>query len=307
MPRTAVKKTQPADDLSADEEALEKVEPRFDRALDTYLREISSHPLLSASEEVALAIRIEAGDEGAKRRMIECNLRLVVSIAKRYFSALSGMTSLDLIQEGNLGLMRAAEKFDYRRGYRFSTYATWWIRQAVQRAMGEQQRAIRLPVHIAEEVVALRRAQQRLFVQLGYEPSVAELALALKMSVAHVRDLLDWQEDALSLDAPIAEGDDGFSFADVLEDGKTPPVDSLSQQSEMQASIAAALAHLVPRERQIVEMRFGLAGRDSCTLEEVAGVFHLTKERIRQIEVKALQHVQRLLTASAVETLAESA
>ncbi len=306
MPRTAVKKTQPADDLSADEEALEKVEPRFDRALDTYLREISSHPLLSASEEVALAIRIEAGDEGAKRRMIECNLRLVVSIAKRYFSALVGMTSLDLIQEGNLGLIRAVEKFDYRRGYRFSTYATWWIRQAVQRAMGESQRTIRLPVHIAEEVVALRRAQTRLFVQLGHEPGVAELALALKMSVAHVRDLLDWQEDAVSLDAPIAESEDGFSFADIIEDRASAPPDSLSQQSELQALIAAALTHLVPRERQIVEMRFGLSGRDSCTLEEVAEVFDLTKERIRQIEVRALQRVRQLLGMRAVE-LMESA
>ncbi len=280
--------------MSAEILEEEEIEDNNDgRALDDtvkqYLKEIGRYPLLTAHEELYLAERIANGDDAARKKLIEANLRLVVSIAKRYSS--QGLPLLDLVQEGNLGLMRAAQKFDYRRRNRFSTYATWWIRQAISRAIAEHSRAIHIPVHVVELIYKLKRISRRLYQETGHEPSPEQIAEEVGLTKERVLDLMSMAEPPISLDAPLAD-DDQYHLADILEDQNsiTPP-DAVSNQW-MLDHIAHALATLHPRERQIIEMRNGLQDGHTYTLEEVSRAFQLTRERIRQIEVKALRKLR---------------
>ena len=250
-----------------------------------YFKEIGKVPLLTAEEEVSLAKRIERRDMEAKRKLIEANLRLVVSIAKRYVGR--GMPFLDLIQEGNLGLMRAVEKFDYRRGFKFSTYATWWIRQAITRAIADQARTIRVPVHMVEQINKLIRVQRQLLQDIGREPTPEEIAAEMDTTEAKVREILKISQDPVSLETPIGEEHDA-QLGDFIEDeDATMPVEAVGEimQKEELDSVLSTLTH---RERKIIELRFGLKGGHPRTLEEVGQKFGLTRERIRQIEVKTL-------------------
>ena len=250
-----------------------------------YLKEIGKVPLLSAAQEVSLARRIERHDMVARRKLIEANLRLVVSIAKRY--SWSGMPFLDLIQEGNLGLLRAVEKFDYRRGYKFSTYATWWIRQAISRGMANQARTIRVPVHMVEQINKLIRAQRKLHSDIGREPTPEEIATEMASTPTRVREILKISQQPLSLESPIGE-EEQSQLGDLIEDeDAVAPIEAVSEimQKEELHRVLAALTH---RERTIIELRFGLGGEQPRTLEEVGQRFSLTRERIRQIEVKTL-------------------
>jgi RNA polymerase primary sigma factor len=250
-----------------------------------YLRQIGKVPLLSAAEEVALAKRIERKDMEAKRRLIEANLRLVVSIAKPYVGR--GLPFLDLIQEGNLGLMHAVEKFDYRRGFKFSTYATWWIRQAISRAIADKARTIRVPVHVIDTINRMTRVERELGMSLGREPTPEEIAAAMSLSPARVSELLQIRQEPVSLEAPV--GDQEVSqFGDLIEDADAaPPLETVA--STMQSEeLDALLATLTNRERLIIQLRFGLHGEEPQTLEEVGQRLGVTRERIRQIEAKAM-------------------
>jgi len=262
-----------------------------------YLKEIGKVPLLTAEEEVSLARRIERHDRDAKRELIEANLRLVVSIAKRYVGR--GMLFLDLIQEGNLGLIRAVEKFDYRRGYKFSTYATWWIRQAITRAIADQARTIRIPVHMVETINKLIRVQRQLLQDIGREPTPEEIAAEMGTTPLKVREILKISQDPVSLEAPIGEEEDS-QLGDFIEDAEAAvPVEAVSEimQKEQLDHVLGMLTH---RERKVIELRFCLDGGHPKTLEEVGRAFGLTRERIRQIEAKTLaklkasREVQRL-------------
>ncbi len=250
-----------------------------------YLREIGRVSLLTAAEEVSLARRIERNDMSAKQQLIEANLRLVVSVAKRYSGR--GMSFLDLIQEGNLGLIRAVEKFDYRRGYKFSTYATWWIRQAVTRAIADQARTIRVPVHMVETINRLSRVQRQLLQELGREPSIAEIAEELEMTEDRVREIQKVAQEPISLETPVGEEDDS-ELGDMLEDkaivAPSEAVGDLLQREDL----AQVLDGLSYRERKVLELRFGLRGEEPRTLEEIGRRFGVTRERIRQIESKTL-------------------
>ena len=250
-----------------------------------YLKEIGRVPLLTAEEEVALAKRIERQDMEAKRRLIQANLRLVVSIAKRYVGR--GMLFLDLIQEGNLGLIRAVEKFDYRKGYKFSTYATWWIRQAITRAIADQARTIRIPVHMVETINKLIRVQRQLLQDRGREPTPFEIAKEMDTTPEKVREILKISQEPVSLETPIGEEEDS-QLGDFIEDSDAvAPVDAVSDivQKEDLAQVLGSLTH---RERKVIELRFGLKGEHPRTLEEVGQKFGVTRERIRQIEAKTL-------------------
>ena len=250
-----------------------------------YLREIGQVSLLTGAEEVSLARRIERNDIGAKQDLIEANLRLVVSVAKRYVGR--GMSFLDLVQEGNLGLIRAVEKFDYRRGYKFSTYATWWIRQAVTRAIADQARTIRVPVHMVETINRLSRVQRQLVQDLGREPSNAEIAEELEMSEERVREIQKVAQEPISLETPVGEEDDS-ELGDLLEDsGAVAPPEAVttSLQREQLGLVLDGLGH---RERKVIELRFGLRGEEPRTLEEIGRRFGVTRERIRQIESRTL-------------------
>jgi RNA polymerase primary sigma factor len=250
-----------------------------------YFREMGKVPLLTAIEEVSLAKRIERGDMAAKRKLIEANLRLVVSIAKRY--GWGTMPILDLIQEGNLGLMRAVEKFDYRRGYKFSTYATWWIRQAITRAMADQARTIRIPVHMVERINKLMRVQRQLQASIGREPTPEETAAEMGISPAQVREIIKISRDPVSLHAPVGEEGDS-QLGDFIEDeDAVSPVEAVSEIMRV-AEVDRVLAALTHRERKVIELRFGLKGEHPRTLEEVGQKFGVTRERIRQIEAKTL-------------------
>ena len=284
-------------DLRARLEDLKRVESDSavaDSGLDSlrlYLRSIGRVPLLSAAEEVALAKRIERGDVLAKQHMVEANLRLVVSIAKGYMGR--GLTFLDLIQEGSLGLIRAVEKFDYRRGYKFSTYATWWIRQAVTRAIADKARTIRIPVHMAEKLNRVIHTERQLIQQLGREPTPAEIAAELELPSTEVREILRMAQQPISLEKPVGDEDDS-ALADFVEDiGAESPFETASE-SLRRESVGRVLAVLPRREREVLEMRYGITGGRSRTLEEVGRAFNITRERVRQIENRTLKKLQTL-------------
>jgi RNA polymerase primary sigma factor len=276
------------------------VEPSLD-SLRLYLRAIGRVSLLTAEQEVLLARRIERGDMRAKQQMIEANLRLVVSIAKSYLGR--GLTFLDLIQEGSMGLIRAVEKFDYRRGYKFSTYATWWIRQAVTRAIADKGRTIRIPVHMVEKLNKVVHVERQLIQQLGREPTPEEIARELETTVREVRDVLRMAQQPISLEKPVGEEDDS-SLGDFVEDQTAESPFEQASEHLRRENLRRALAALPEREREVIEMRFGLTGERPYTLEEVGRAFNVTRERIRQIEnhtlkkLEALPEAQRLRDAS---------
>ena len=254
-----------------------------------YLKEIGKVSLLTADEEIELAKRMEQGDEEAKKRLAEANLRLVVSIAKRYVGR--GMLFLDLIQEGNLGLIKAVEKFDYRKGYKFSTYATWWIRQAITRGIADTGRTIRVPVHMVETINKTLRMTRTLLQELGREPTPEEVADRLNVPVSRVREVLKISRDPVSLDTPIGEEDDSHLGDFIEDDSALSPADSAAF-SMLREELNTALESLTDRERQVVELRFGLRDGRARTLEEVGREFNVTRERIRQIEAKALRKLR---------------
>ena len=254
-----------------------------------YLKEIGKVPLLSAEEEIDLAMRMEEGDEEAKKRLAEANLRLVVSIAKRYVGR--GMLFLDLIQEGNLGLIKAVEKFDYRKGYKFSTYATWWIRQAITRAIADQARTIRIPVHMVETINKLIRVSRQLLQELGREPSPEEIAEEMDMSVDRVREILKISQEPVSLETPIGEEEDSH-LGDFIQDDNVPVPAEAAAQTLLKEQLDEVLDTLTEREQKVLRLRFGMNDGRARTLEEVGKEFDVTRERIRQIEAKALRKLR---------------
>ena len=254
-----------------------------------YLKEIGRVPLLTAEEEVELAKRIEQGDEEAKRALAEANLRLVVSIAKRYVGR--GMLLLDLIQEGNLGLIKAVEKFDYRKGYKFSTYATWWIRQAITRAIADQARTIRIPVHMVETINKLIRVSRQLLQELGREPTPEEIAKEMDMPVERVREITKIAQEPVSLETPIGEEEDSH-LGDFIEDQDALAPAEAASFLMLKEQLEEVLESLTPREERVLRLRFGLDDGRTRTLEEVGQVFGVTRERIRQIEAKALRKLR---------------
>ena len=254
-----------------------------------YLKEIGKVPLLSAEEEIELAQRMEQGDESAKKRLAEANLRLVVSIAKRYVGR--GMLFLDLIQEGNLGLIKAVEKFDYRKGYKFSTYATWWIRQAITRAIADQARTIRIPVHMVETINKLIRVSRQLLQELGREPSPEEIAEEMNMSVERVREILKISQEPVSLETPIGEEEDSH-LGDFIQDDNVPVPADAAAFTMLKEQLEDVLSTLTDREQKVLRLRFGLDDGRARTLEEVGKEFNVTRERIRQIEAKALRKLR---------------
>ena len=254
-----------------------------------YLKEIGKVPLLSAEEEIELAKRMELGDQEAKKRLAEANLRLVVSIAKRYVGR--GMLFLDLIQEGNLGLIKAVEKFDYRKGYKFSTYATWWIRQAITRAIADQARTIRIPVHMVETINKLIRVSRQLLQELGREPTPEEIAAELDMPVDRVREILKISQEPVSLETPIGEEEDSH-LGDFIQDDNVPVPAEAAAQTLLKEQLDEVLSTLTEREQKVLTLRFGLEDGRARTLEEVGKEFNVTRERIRQIEAKALRKLR---------------
>ena len=300
MERAAEDAADPRSDQPKKVEVDLTVEPSLD-SLRLYLRSIGRVNLLTAEQEVTLARRIERGDMAAKQQMIEANLRLVVSIAKSYLGR--GLTFLDLIQEGSMGLIRAVEKFDYRRGYKFSTYATWWIRQAVTRAIADKGRTIRIPVHMVEKLNKVVHVERQLVQQLGREPTPDEIAIELETSVREVRDVLRMAQQPISLERPVGEEDDS-ELGDFVEDQTAESPFELAAEHLRRENLRRALNALPAREREVIEMRFGLTGERPYTLEEVGRAFNVTRERIRQIEnhtlkkLEALPEAQRLRDAS---------
>lgn len=254
-----------------------------------YLKEIGKVPLLSADEEIELAKRMELGDEEAKKKLAEANLRLVVSIAKRYVGR--GMLFLDLIQEGNLGLIKAVDKFDYRKGYKFSTYATWWIRQAITRAIADQARTIRIPVHMVETINKIMRVSRQLVQELGREPSAEEIAKKLDMPVEKVREIIKIAQEPVSLETPIGEEEDSH-LGDFIQDDNVPVPAEAAAYTMLKEQIGEVLTSLTPREQLVLRLRFGLDDGRSRTLEEVGKEFNVTRERIRQIEAKSLRKLR---------------
>ena len=254
-----------------------------------YLKEIGKVPLLSAEEEIELAKRMENGDEAAKKRLAEANLRLVVSSAKRYVGR--GMLFLDLIQEGNLGLIKAVEKFDYRKGYKFSTYATWWIRQAITRAIADQARTIRIPVHMVETINKLIRVSRQLLQELGREPTPEEIADKMDMSVERVREILKISQEPVSLETPIGEEEDSH-LGDFIQDDNVPVPADAAAFTLLKEQLVEVLSTLTDREQKVLRLRFGLDDGRARTLEEVGKEFNVTRERIRQIEAKALRKLR---------------
>lgn len=254
-----------------------------------YLKEIGKVPLLSAEEEIELARKMEMGDEEAKKRLAEANLRLVVSIAKRYVGR--GMLFLDLIQEGNLGLIKAVEKFDYRKGYKFSTYATWWIRQAITRAIADQARTIRIPVHMVETINKLIRVSRQLLQELGREPAPEEIAEEMGMPVDRVREILKISQEPVSLETPIGEEEDSH-LGDFIQDDNVPVPADAAAFTLLKEQLVEVLSTLTDREQKVLRLRFGLDDGRARTLEEVGKEFSVTRERIRQIEAKALRKLR---------------
>ena len=261
----------------------------IDDPVKVYLKEIGRVPLLSPEEEIDLAIRIKEGDEAAKKRLSEANLRLVVSIAKRYLGR--GMQFLDLIQEGNLGLIKAVEKFDYTKGFKFSTYATWWIRQAITRAIADQARTIRIPVHMVETINKVKKVSSQLLHTNGHEPSAEEISAELDMPVDKVREIMRVGQEPVSLETPIGEEEDSH-LGDFIPDDDAPAPQDAASHTLLKEQLADVLDTLTPREEKVLSLRFGLEDGRSRTLEEVGKEFNVTRERIRQIEAKALRKLR---------------
>jgi RNA polymerase primary sigma factor len=274
---------EPDNAFLSENERLQSADP-----LKLYVRQIGDGRLLTPAEERELARRKEMGDEAAKQRLIECNLRLVMSITRNYTKA--GVPLLDLIQEGNMGLIRAVEKFDYKLGFKLSTYATWWIRQAVTRALADQGRTIRLPVHVAEQVRRAQRSRRQLAQKLNRDPSVEEIAKDSGFPVERVRELFDLVEDPVSLETPVGDGES--SVADMIEDTNSEAPDTATNAQARSAELATALERLNPRMRHVVLRRFGLDGRPPQTLEEVGNDLGITRERVRQLETRALRELR---------------
>ena len=281
-----------AEDNTEEEEEIDLTVPEainIDDPVRMYLKEIGKVPLLTADEEVEIAKRMEAGDEHAKRELAEANLRLVVSIAKRYVGR--GMLFLDLIQEGNLGLIKAVEKFDYTKGYKFSTYATWWIRQAITRAIADQARTIRIPVHMVETINKLIRISRQLLQEYGREPTPEEIAKAMGISENKVREIIKIAQEPVSLETPIGEEEDSH-LGDFIQDEDAPAPAEAASNALMKELLWEVLDTLTPREAKVLRLRFGLDDGNPRTLEEVGKEFHVTRERIRQIEAKALRKLR---------------
>ena len=261
----------------------------IDDPVKVYLKEIGRVPLLSAEEEVELAIRMSEGDVAAKKRLSEANLRLVVSIAKRYVGR--GMQFLDLIQEGNLGLIKAVEKFDHTKGFKFSTYATWWIRQAITRAIADQARTIRIPVHMVETINKVKKVNSQLLHENGHEPTNEQIAEKLEMPVEKVREIMRVAQEPVSLETPIGEEEDSH-LGDFIPDEDAPAPSDVASHTMLKEQLAKELSTLTPREEKVLRLRFGLEDGRSRTLEEVGKEFNVTRERIRQIEAKALRKLR---------------
>ncbi|MFA6296467.1 MAG: RNA polymerase sigma factor RpoD [Patescibacteria group bacterium] len=259
-------------------------------SIQMYLREIGKVPLLKNAEEVDLAKRKDAGDQEAFKMLVEANLRLVVSIAKKYTGR--NLTLLDLIQEGNMGLFKAVEKFDYRKGYKFSTYATWWIRQAITRALADQSRTIRIPVHMVETINKFTQVERRLVQELGREPLPEEIASEMGIEIDKARNIIKINQDTVSLDTSVGEDDDESTLSDFIQDVKSVSPDQSAALRLLKDHIKEAIQYLTPREQKILEMRFGLVDGVGHTLEEVGREFGVTRERIRQIEAKALEKIR---------------
>ncbi len=281
-----------ADEEDLDVESLDLSIPdgiSIEDPVRMYLKEIGKVPLLSAEEEIELAKKMELGDQEAKKRLAEANLRLVVSIAKRYVGR--GMLFLDLIQEGNLGLIKAVEKFDYRKGYKFSTYATWWIRQAITRAIADQARTIRIPVHMVETINKLIRVSRQLLQELGREPSPEEIAEEMNMPVDRVREIMKISQEPVSLETPIGEEEDSH-LGDFIQDDNVPVPADAAAFTLLKEQLVEVLGTLTEREQKVLRLRFGLDDGRARTLEEVGKEFNVTRERIRQIEAKALRKLR---------------
>ena len=280
------------EELDADVENIDLSIPEgvsIEDPVRMYLKEIGKVPLLSAEEEIELAKKMEMGDQEAKKRLAEANLRLVVSIAKRYVGR--GLLFLDLIQEGNLGLIKAVEKFDYRKGYKFSTYATWWIRQAITRAIADQARTIRIPVHMVETINKLIRVSRQLLQELGREPSAEEIAEVMKMPEERVREILKISQEPVSLETPIGEEEDSH-LGDFIQDDNVPVPADAAAFTLLKEQLSEVLSTLTEREQKVLRLRFGLDDGRARTLEEVGKEFNVTRERIRQIEAKALRKLR---------------
>ncbi len=281
-----VEKYESAEDM---EKMLTQEGLSIDDPVRMYLKEIGQYPLLTTERELELAQKMSLGDTVAKNELVTANLRLVVSIAKRYVS--KGMFFLDLIQEGNLGLMKAVEKFDYTKGYKFSTYATWWIRQAITRAIADQARTIRIPVHMVETIHRVSKAQRMLLQELGHEPSAEDIADLLNMSTEKVREIMKIAQDPVSLETPIGEEEDSH-LGDFIPDDDSPAPADAAFTTMLREQLNEVLNTLTPREAQVLRLRFGLEDGRPRTLEEVGKVFNITRERIRQIEAKALRKLR---------------
>ena len=280
------------DDVEVDMEKIDLSVPdgiSIEDPVRMYLKEIGKVPLLSADEEIVLAKRMSEGDEEAKKRLAEANLRLVVSIAKRYVGR--GMLFLDLIQEGNLGLIKAVEKFDYQKGFKFSTYATWWIRQAITRAIADQARTIRIPVHMVETINKLIRVSRQLLQELGREPMPEEIAKEMDMPVERVREILKISQEPVSLETPIGEEEDSH-LGDFIQDDNVPVPAEAAAQTLLKEQLNEVLDTLTEREQKVLRLRFGMNDGRARTLEEVGKEFDVTRERIRQIEAKALRKLR---------------
>jgi RNA polymerase primary sigma factor len=269
--------------------------------LQLFLKDIGKVPLLTAAQEVELAKRIERGDHGAKQAMVEANLRLVVSIAKRYRN--QGLPFLDLIQEGTIGLVRAAEKFDWRKGFKFSTYATWWIRQAVARAIADKGRTIRMPVHVVEKLNKIGRSERKLRAELAREPTAEEIAADLDLTIEEVEQIKRSAQTPVSLEKPVGDEEES-EFGHFLTDESEPLPDEAAEVAMRREALRAILGALSPRERQVLELRYGLDGRQPRTLDEVGRAFNVTRERIRQIEHQSLKKLRALADAASVRDVA---